>query len=362
MKAFSAIAEGFSRWIDLVAGVIAAWLGRLDAPRAVTLVEDEGGGFVLQAGEPTADPDATYNGLTMTEDQLVAATPTDKANELSGARVDLILRPDRFLFRPLELPSRAAEFLDGIVCAQIDRLTPWSGAEAAFGWSRSVEEGTDRMIVTIAATARAVVMPYVRAIANAGAHSIAVFTLLPEPTSGAGPIKVWEERLAGLSEAIRIRRVLVRILTVAVVAGATAVGAFPIIDAHLQAQQGDIARQIADIRATSLSAREAASGTPAAAQRAVERRKQESPSSVIVLDTLSQILPDHTYVSELRIEGNKLRLVGVTRNAPSLIEIIERSARFTQATFFAPTTRSPSEPGERFHLEAVIQPLGPPRS
>ena len=41
-----------------------------------------------------------------------------------------------------------------------------------------------------------------------------------------------------------------------------------------------------------------------------------APSSVIVLEVLSQILPDHTYVTELRIEGDKLRVIGVTRDAP----------------------------------------------
>ena len=39
---------------------------------------------------------------------------------------------------------------------------------------------------------------------------------------------------------------------------------------------------------------------------------------MIVLEVLSQILPDHTYVTEFRIEGDKLRLMGVTRDAPSL--------------------------------------------
>jgi len=81
-----------------------------------------------------------------------------------------------------------------------------------------------------------------------------------------------------------------------------------------------------------------------------------------VLDALSQILPDHTYVTELRIEDNKLRLSGVTKDAPSLIALIEQSGRFTRATFSAPTTQSPSEPGERFHIEADIAPLVPPRS
>jgi general secretion pathway protein L len=78
----------------------------------------------------------------------------------------------------------------------------------------------------------------------------------------------------------------------------------------------------------------------------------------LVLETLSKILPDHTYVTELRVEGNKLHLTGITHDAPSLIGLIEQSGRFTRATFFAPTTRSASDSGDLFHIEAIIQPVG----
>ena len=78
---------------------------------------------------------------------------------------------------------------------------------------------------------------------------------------------------------------------------------------------------------------------------------------MLVLETLSKILPDQTYVTELRLEGNKLRLTGITRDAPSLIGLMEQSGRFTRATFFAPTTRSPSDQAMRFHIEAIIKPL-----
>ena len=80
---------------------------------------------------------------------------------------------------------------------------------------------------------------------------------------------------------------------------------------------------------------------------------------MLALEALSKILPDQTYVTELRVEGNKLRLTGITRDAPALIELIEQSGRFTRATFFAPTTRSSSDTGDRFHIEAIIKPLGP---
>jgi general secretion pathway protein L len=88
----------------------------------------------------------------------------------------------------------------------------------------------------------------------------------------------------------------------------------------------------------------------------LEKRKHATPSSVIVLEALSAVLPDNTYATELRIEGDKLQVVGITQDAPSLIQIMEQSPHFTRATFFAPTTRAANDPGERFHIEAHIRP------
>ena len=121
-------------------------------------------------------------------------------------------------------------------------------------------------------------------------------------------------------------------------------------------QQDELGRRIAERRAAMRAGREGGKQV-ASPLRALERRKFQTASSVIVLDVLSQILPDHTYVTELRIEGDKVRVTGVTRDAPELIRLLERSPNFTRATFFAPTTKGPSDPGERFHIEAQIEPV-----
>ncbi|HTB04874.1 MAG TPA: PilN domain-containing protein, partial [Bradyrhizobium sp.] len=119
------------------------------------------------------------------------------------------------------------------------------------------------------------------------------------------------------------------------------------------AQEAELARQISARRAA-IRAGSDGDRSPIAA---LERRKYATPASVIVLDALSQVLPDNTFVTELHLAGNKLQIAGITRDAPALIPLIEQSRHFARATFYAPTTRSASDPGERFHIEARIEPI-----
>lgn len=328
--------------IDSVALTVANWRDRLSPPRTVRLVQDNDNEFVLETtGNVSSSP--SDNRFRMENDQARNNLPADLAATISGSRVELILRPDLFLFRPIELPSRAGEFLSGIVKAQIDRLTPWTATAAAYGWSKPTESNADRMIVTVAATALSLLKPYTDAITRLGAHSVTIMTPAPDAVT---PIQVLDLRARGATEIGRIRKLLVMILAACGITTAATLAAAAIINATLESQHAQLAEKQTRLRANV--------GT---AGRALEQRRHQSPAAVMVLEALSDLLPDHTYVTELRIEGNKVRVIGVTRDAPSLIELIERSGRFTRASFFAPTTRSTSETNERFHIEAIIQPI-----
>jgi general secretion pathway protein L len=351
------VSEGFDSWINTVAVTMTGVADRLTFPNKIELVEEENGAFRLRA-QKNAPSSVPIESLQIENGRVAGPVSEKVAAMLRGSRAELRLRPSRFLFRPLELPGRAAEFLDGVVRSQIDRLTPWNASEAVFGFSPPTELTSDRIVVTVAATARAQVVPYVKALADAGVESITVTTVKEDDAGAHTPIKVLEERTRSILDVSRVRRALVIVLALTGLAAVTSITSASIIGSNLDAKQNDLTWRIAQRRA---ALRAAGEGGPAlSALGKLELRKHESPTSVMVIEALSQILPDHTYVTELRIEGDKLRLTGVTRDAPSLIRLIEQSAHFTRATFFAPTTRTPSDPGDRFHIEAQIGPLFSP--
>jgi general secretion pathway protein L len=241
--------------------------------------------------------------------------------------------------------------LDGIVRAQIDRLTPWSASEAVFGCSAPAESGTESITTVVAATTRKVAMTYVQAVS--GFHPAAVAVCTDVAGRNAGRVKVFEQKTRGHLDAARLSRALLIALGVAAAAALLAAISATYVANDLGAQESELARQISQRRVAIRAGSDGGDRSPIAA---LERRKNETPASVIVLDALSQVLPDNTYVTELHLAGNKLQIVGITGDAPSLISLIEQSRQFTRATFYAPTTRSPSDPGERFHIEAQIEP------
>jgi general secretion pathway protein L len=349
------IIHGISNWIDVVAEAIVASVGRLRSARRTLIIEGDDGTFSIATPRADAKSTSAVPAFRMGS-STTADLPPGLAATLRGSQVELVLRSTHFLIRPLELPKRAADFLDGIVRAQIDRLTPWSGTGAVFGWTQPSDAPDDRISLTIVATARARIAPYLQTLSGLGASSIVLSTQPQDEPGGLAPVKVFEQGRRSALDVARVRRALLVVLAVLSLTAAFAVTTAQLLGDDLETEQRDLARRIAERRVALVAGRDAASG-PTSAVRAIERRKHETAMGVMVLEALSQALPDHTYVTELRIDGDKLQVIGVTRDAPSLVRLLEQSPHFTRATFFAPTTRTPDDPGERFHIEARIKPV-----
>jgi general secretion pathway protein L len=276
---------------------------------------------------------------------------------LAGADVEIVLATKRFMFRSLELPARASGFLDAIVRAQIDRLTPWSPTQAVFGCAAPAELAGGRVSVAIAATAHASVAPLVAAMEALAAQRIVVSTTLDDPNGPArSRISVFSQQTHRERQLRRLRRVMIAAPVLALLAGLSALAAWAFVDSDLEASRLRLAQLMAERRAA-LSTPSGGAAHEAAA--ALAERKRTTPASVIVLESLSQALPDDTHLTELQIADGKLQMSGVTHEAAALIRIMEQTSQFKRATFFAPTTMAAGEGGEQFHIEAQVAPYYP---
>src|SRR4051794_29967225 len=223
MKFLQPIGTFLRGWTDSVAAAVIAAFDRVWSPRLIRLVEQDNGNFTVEtAGKSENLP----RQLAFADGSFSAA---NLAPLFRGSRVEIDLQPKRFLFRPLELPARAADFLDGIVRAQIDRLTPWSGSEAVFGCSPPLVSGSEHITTMIAATTRKVATGYVQAVSGFHPASIAICTDIAE--RDAGRVKVFEQKARGHLDAAQLVRALAVALGVlAAVALVSVIAATYVVD------------------------------------------------------------------------------------------------------------------------------------
>ena len=342
----------FDEWMAAVAGAVDLAIGRYTRRPQIVLGGQSTGLLTArlksaQKGEGL--PDISFR---ISNGRPSPSLPAEWQAAFRGSRVETQLAPGQVLFRSLDFPKQAEDFLDGMIRTQIDRLTPWSADAAAYGWSAPSATTSDRIELTLAATAKQEMEPLVQLATGLGAQSLAAFAV-PPAASDTAQIKVFDQPLRSAARrAMDTPRLLRAVLLSAGAAAAVALVVAAYVGDSLDTEQQELMSRISQRRA---ALRLGPDGNSAFGLLA--KRKQTSPSSVVVLEALSQALPDGTYVTELRIDGDKVQVVGMTQDAPSLIRLIEKSPQFARATFFAPTTRAENEPGERFHIEARITPF-----
>jgi general secretion pathway protein L len=342
-----------SAWIDDVAAGFTRLCATLRRSHRIELVEQADGSFVVM--DMRMKEAEREEGLRLRIDESGIAGPISPAmrSALAGSSIDVMLAPGRFIFRSLELPAGARQFLDGVVRSQIDRLTPWSAKEAAFGWSEPVDAGNGQFSVTVAATARSLVVPIASAAMAARAAQVRMSTKGGE--GEALVIPVFAQDIGGRNGGQGLRRGLVAGLALSGLLFAISLGAWLVVGGGHDTRMAELQNRIVERHSELMNRR-----GPAAeeALKALQARKWATPSAVMVLEALSKTLPDDAHLTELRIEGDKVQIAGSAANAPTLIKLIEQSRRFAKATFFAPTVRGQSG-GENFRIEAHIEPSFP---
>lgn len=88
--------------------------------------------------------------------------------------------------------------------------------------------------------------------------------------------------------------------------------------------------------------------------RFLVEKKMARPRVIVVLDELSRIIPDGTWVQRFKIKEDEVQLSGESDDASSLIQLLESSALFEGVKFRSQLTRNRRTGEERFSLSAQI--------
>ena len=79
-------------------------------------------------------------------------------------------------------------------------------------------------------------------------------------------------------------------------------------------------------------------------------------SSIELLNEITRILPDDTWLTRLVIKDDEIQIQGESDNASALIQTIESSAFFSDVEFGSPVTQNNATKKEKFYISAKFSP------
>ena len=303
----------------------------------------------------------------------VSISPTDLANHNGtrqreavgriirgvGARwTKVILRVPRekVLRRLVELPSAAAENLREVLAFEMDRHTPFKTEDVYFDYRL---EGSDPERNWIKVDL--VVVP--RRIADQAMRLAITWGLEPdqlgaddEPEDGARSFNLLPPGANRAQAAFRRRSVA------ALAVSACAALAIALYMPLKQNQEilAATKAQLAQAQAQAVQADALKKQVEEWLERSrfVVERKRNERTVTALLDELSRLLPNHTWVFEFQVRAGRLSLSGYSAKPSSLIGLLEQSDMLTEVRFSAPVKMNREIGLESFKLTATLTQRG----
>ena len=352
----------WKRWIEVLARLYLSWResGR---QRRSLIVARENELLVVRRAEPARDAmlrDARAGKVLATLTRGVEI-PDDIRRAAQGSFVVLEFPADKVFVRRITVPAQARKFLDGVIRNQIERLSPWPANDVVYGFmAEAGAADAAGLEVRILMASRSDVDAARQDLDTLGlsVDRVVARDMESEAANGlAGSVTLWS-RLAdnsrgGVQNVARKAGVGIA----ASVAASVGVSLWALTSAaSIRDESEGLAARSKVLQRQVQTGRTAASMASMPPAERAWASKESSTSSVIVMEALSRALPDSAYVTEVRLEKQNLRIVGLADDAPKLLAPLEKSEHMTDVRFFAPTARGPDGKRFRFSIEARVQP------
>lgn len=88
--------------------------------------------------------------------------------------------------------------------------------------------------------------------------------------------------------------------------------------------------------------------------RFLQQTRNGRPSTVEVLEELTRRMPDNTFVEKVSIEGDRILIIGLSSEAPRLVERLQSSKLWNSMNLTGQLMTDPTKGKDRFTLEAKL--------
>lgn len=289
---------------------------------------------------------------------LAAAGADPLAALLSRRMADvprwLVLPAGAVLRRRLTLPAAAADRLREVLGFEIDRQTPFSAAEVSYDARVLARRGDDQLeaelVVVPTATLDAALQgvadlaPTLAGVDAADAAGQPLGVNLMPGAAGRRREDPWRRR----------KLVLLLVGVAALFAGMAQMRANR--EAAADVFAGQVEQQAQRARGASLERRQLQDLVDGGAF--LQATRAGRPTMVEVMDELARRLPDDTYLEKLSVEGDRVLLIGLSREASALVARLQGAPLWTEPALAGALQPDPRTRMDRFTLTARLVTAG----
>jgi len=288
----------------------------------------------------------------------MAAAAFDAA-ALRGALAPMLARPwivrdvfalrlddSQALRRTLRLPFAARRQLNRLVPFEVERLSPIDSRLVYYDYRIVSQDRSANHLDVVLRIARQEAVDAALAVCRAAGIGVAVVAFAGDATPAQGGTLPADAKAAVM---LKLRRWLVPGLA------ALAVGlALGVVGAEYGRRQavadelaGRVAQAQSDLQAVRLLHRQI---DDARKRSAFLAHQKQSPLTVQILREVTRVLPEDSWLFEIELHGNEVRIRGLSRSAASLIALFDASPMFVDAQFRAPLMQGADAGFERFDM------------
>ena len=339
-------------WIDELAGILPRGVRSATRPSMERLYLQANGSEVIvsQGTSETMQEIGCYplSEESLTQDQLQALEELAERSR----EVVVYLPESKILTKTLTLPLVAESNLREVLGFEMDRQTPFSLDQVYYDFILGKRDSkSSTLSVDLVVTPRTYLDDLLSKLNDIGFKPHKV-TFVDKKSSDARPVNLLPvDARQQQQDSAGLLNLVLGLLALALFSATIALplmNKFQLID-RLETRIESATRKAEVIQRLNEEVEQLSTGSDF-----LVKKKQLTPLTLEIIDELTRILPDDTWINQLTIKGTEIQIQGFSTAAATLIPLIESSDRLHNPRFRSSVTTAQNSDSERFHLSAEV--------